>query len=79
MDKFDNFVYYLKRQTKNTFTLSFTEIEQILGFELCDSAYKYKVYWNPSGRKAGFPNEVLECGYKMEPDLSNKRVTFHKV
>lgn len=79
MNKFDNFIYYLRHQTQNSFTLSFAEIEDIIGSRLCNSAYKYKVYWSPSGRKAGFPTSVLGCGYRMDPDLINKRVTFYKI
>lgn len=78
MDKFENLTYFLKHQQKNCFTLTFAEIEEILGSSLCDSAYKYSVYWNPSGRKGGFPIAVLNCGYRMDPDLENMRVIFYK-
>ncbi len=75
--KFDGLEHYLAEKSENQFTLTFSEIESILGFSLCDSAYKYKEYWNPSGH--ALPTMVLSYGYRIKPDLENQTALFYKV
>ena len=41
MNKFDNFISYLKRETRDVFYIELSEIEDIIKCPLSDSAYKY--------------------------------------
>ncbi len=76
MDKYYKFERYLNTKIEDEFELSFSEIERIAGVDLPYSAYNYKEYWNPSGHT--FPTIVSMHGYRMKPDLYNKKVLFYK-
>ena len=78
MDKFYNFECYLRNKKEDTFSLSFNEIEDILGFKLTFSAYAYQAYWKAS-KTHTFPNRVLKYGYRMTPYLMAKYVVFSKI
>ena len=55
---------YLKQQNTETITLTYTQIEKILGKSLCKSAYKFYSYWSPShNRPAG--NVIYNAGYDV--------------
>jgi hypothetical protein len=59
--------------------LKFSDIEEIIGRKLCDSAYKYTACWYKKGtgtmsdswQKNGFAISRL--------DMKNRRVTFKKI
>jgi RNA-directed DNA polymerase len=62
---------YFKKRTEPVFTLTFKEIEKILGFPLCASARKYTSYWiNRGGKKMSYA--WLLNGYKV------RNVNFEK-
>ena len=77
MDKFYKLEIYLRNRRDDEFVLSFNEIEEILGFRLADSAYKYSAYWSPTSTHT-LAVAILECGYKTSPDLWGKKVLFYK-
>ena len=78
MSKFYSLKMFLARKKEDTFILTFDQIEEILGFELPASAYQYSAYWNPSPTHSS-ANVILECGYKVRPDLYNKTLLFYRV
>ena len=65
MGKFDYLTHYLKYEAEDTVTLKFSEIEKIIGEELCPSAYKYSAYWRLSPRHM-LPKAIDAAGYKVE-------------
>lgn len=77
MDKFYRLENYLKSKTDDSFTLTFKEVEMILGFRLSPSAYNYHAYWSPS-KTHTLPNMILECGYKVSPNLKERVISFYK-
>jgi len=78
MSKFDALGTYLSKQTASVLTLSFSEIERIIGFELCKSAYTYDAYWRPSKTHI-LPNLIEDNGYRIEAiDIFGQKVTLHK-
>ena len=77
MDKFYRLERYLVGKNDD-FLLTFKELENILGFDLSNSAYKYTAYWSPSETHT-MAVVVLEKGYRMYPDLSALTVKFVKV
>lgn len=76
--KFHNLVNYLQIQDCNTIRLSFSQIEAILGFQLCYSARKYRVYWNKS-KTHMLPFVCDEAGFVIESvDMNHENVFFVK-
>ena len=73
MDKFVNFISYLKRETRDDFYIGLDEIEDIINQPLSRSAYEYSAYWSNDGVHR-FPFLIGECGFKVSPDLKNKRI-----
>ena len=49
-DKFLELENYFKSCLKEKISLTFNEIEYVLGFSLSPSAYDYVAYWNEIGR-----------------------------
>lgn len=59
-------------------TLSFRQIEDIIGETLCKSAYNYNAYWNPSATHI-LPHTIIEAGYEIvNVDLIGKSVELKK-
>lgn len=78
IDKFGALKQYLVASGKSDITLSFAEIESIIGTALCKSAYTYSAYWQPSPTHK-MPNTILAAGYKIASiDLSGKRIALEK-
>lgn len=73
MDKYADLVEYLKRETRDDFYLDLSKIEEIIGQALPKSAYQYSAYWHPSDTHYS-ANLILECGFRVSPDLRNKRL-----
>lgn len=46
MSKYDPLADWLNKQDKSIITLTFTEMEKILGFPLCKSAHTYSAWWD---------------------------------
>lgn len=76
-NKFLNFKDCLTRESGESFYISLSDIEKIIDQPLCKSAYKYNAYWSPTVTHT-FAVMIKECGYKVEPDLSNKRIRLFK-
>ncbi|GHV18864.1 group II intron reverse transcriptase/maturase [Clostridia bacterium] len=77
--KFSPLAAYFLTQSANKVTLTFKEIEKIIGAPLCASAHKYIEYWYRRGHE-----RISECwlanGYKLTTlDLENERATFTRV
>ena len=78
MDKFVEFVDYLNRETRDDFYIELKEIEKIIDSELSNSAYQYPAYWSADGVHR-FATLILECGFKVCPDLKSKRIRLIRV
>lgn len=75
-DKFSKLKQYLENCGKSEFTLTFAEIEEIIGCSLCKSAYNYSAYWNLSPTHT-MPNTILAAGYKIiTVDLLSKSISL---
>ena len=76
--KFRELDNYFSETTKTPITLKFTEIEKIIGFNLCESAYKYQAYWYQHG-KGNISNAWINQNYEiLKLDLVNKKIIFRK-
>lgn len=72
--------YFLSQQDMRL-TLSFAEIEAILGFTLPKSAYTYPMWWNPSATHTQCLSWT-KAGYRavnVSEGIRTKRMTFEKV
>ena len=77
--KFIELAKYFESSKESHITLSFEEIEKIIGQKLYPSAYKYAPYWHPS-RTHVITNTWIDVGYELDVvDLVNQRVSFTKV
>ena len=77
-DKFSKLKQYLENCGKTELTLTFTDIETIIGCNLCKSAYNYSAYWTPSPTHT-MPNTILAAGFKVvSVDLLSNSLLLHK-
>lgn len=78
MNKFDNFIDYLKGEKRNYFSVDFAFIEEMIGEKLCPSAYKYTAYWHHDGVHQ-FAKLIAEAGFLVKPDLKNQRIHLERI
>ena len=77
-DKFSKLKQYLENCGKTELTLTFTDIEAIIGYNLCKSAYNYSAYWTPSPTHT-MPNTILAAGFKVvSVDLLSNSLLLRK-
>ena len=77
-DKFSKLKQYLENCGKTELTLTFTDIEAIIGCNLCKSAYNYSAYWTPSPTHT-MPNTILAAGFKVvSVDLLSNSLLLRK-
>lgn len=68
---------YLQKTDLNKITMTFFELEQVLGFILPRSACTYSAWWANGGHSHA--HAWLDAGYKVERiDLRTKTVSFYK-
>jgi Swt1-like HEPN len=71
---------HLMRTRNDMATMSFTEIEQILGGSLAASARKYQAWWgNEIGGSHVHAKAWMEAGFHAHLELADERVTFERV
>lgn len=75
--KYEKLYNYLKLISSNNYIMTFQEVEEVLGFSLPPSAYKYTAWWDSSlvHTQAYAWREV---GFKAQPNLADKTVQFVK-
>jgi hypothetical protein len=54
MGKYSKLGDYLKSSDPDKLTLSFLDVENILGFNLPNSAREYQAWWANSGQRKGY-------------------------
>lgn len=79
MSKYDSLGHYLHRLGSQRVKLTFSEIEQVLGFGLPDSARKHPAWWSNSGGSHVQSASWMDEGYRTEDvDLHAERLVFAK-
>lgn len=77
-EKFSEIKKYLESCGKSKISLTFAEVENIIGIELCRSAYTYPVYWKPS-KTHTMANTIVAAGYEViSVDLTSKKIDLEK-
>lgn len=81
MSKYINLASHLGGLQANKWTVSFAEIEGILGFPLPKSAYEYPAWWaNQTGEGHSHCGSWMRMGWRTENlNLSKREVTFIKI
>lgn len=69
---------YLLTEDKKTVSLTYDEIEKILGFELPDTARKFKQSFWANTKTHSYASSWLELGYKAKVNVDSDIVTFIK-
>jgi hypothetical protein len=78
-DKYYKLNNYLKGSNQNYIRLTFKEIENILGFELSESARMYQAFWSNT-RSHSIACSWLNAGYKnINTNLTQEYVEFRKL
>jgi|GEM_PF-122307 len=80
MSKYYGIEEHLRKTQKQIETLSYDEIERILGFSLPASAHKHRAWWS-NDRSGGHPhaNAWLNAGWEVSSVTLGKTITFEKV
>lgn len=80
MSKYDPLQQHLEALTSTEITLTFQEIERIIGANMEPSARTYLRSWdNTGGSSAVRQNSWLDAGWKtVMVDLENEKVKFHR-
>ena len=81
MSKYDPLLQYLAKSEALFLTLSFVEIEKILGASLPSSAHRHTAWWaNEKEGTHSHSNSWMDVGFRTESlDLNARRVSFRKV
>ena len=56
---------YLSRQMESSVTLSFSDVERVIGKPLCKSAFKFYSYWYPGGNRP-ISNVIYNAGVDVD-------------
>jgi hypothetical protein len=80
MGKYEVLGHFLRNSNTDTLELSFDEIENILGFPLPKSAYKYQPWWANDENHVQARDGWMSAGYKSESvDVIRHRINFQKI
>lgn len=78
MGKFGPLTNYLNAKRENTISLSFSDIERIVSFELCPSARKHNAYWHLSDTHM-LPRAIDDAGYRVDTvSLADECITLKR-
>lgn len=76
--KYRKLAEYLLAADKMRVTLSYSQIEEILGFTLPDTARNFKPSFWANTRTHSYASSWMGVGYKTQIDADNDQVTFVK-
>ncbi len=76
--KYRNLAEYLLSSNETRVTLTYSQIEQILGFSLPDTARKFKQSYWANTETHSYASSWMAVGYKTRVDAENDKVTFIK-
>ncbi len=80
MGKYAPLTRFLREREEHSVTLSFAELEDILGFSLPESAYRYQSWWANSASGQSQIRGWKDAGWETRGvDLSGRKVTFVRV
>ena len=78
MTKYEPLTTYLNLCKKTSIKLTYSEIEEILEFELPVSARKYKEWWHNNDTSHSHSKSWAEAGYKTTEVILGESIVFVK-
>lgn len=76
--KYRGLAEYLLSSNETRVTLTYSQIEEILGFTLPDTARKFKQSYWANTETHSYASSWMAVGYKTRVDVDNDTVTFVK-
>lgn len=76
--KYRGLAEYLLSSNETRVTLSYSQIEEILGFALPDTARKFKQSYWANTETHSYASSWMAVGYKTRVDIDSETVTFIK-
>lgn len=77
--KFKELENFFHSQNKTPITLTFKDLEKLVGYKLCHSAFKYPAYWYQK-RTGSISCAWLDQNYEiLKLDMKNQKVTFTRI
>lgn len=76
--KYRGLTEYLLSSNETKVTLSYSQIEEILGFPLPNTARKFKQSYWANTNTHSYASSWMNVGYKARPDINSETVTFIK-
>lgn len=79
MGKYEPLQRYLSGKKAGEIRVSFRDVEQILGFSLPESAFRYPAWWSNDATSHSHSRAWIEAGWKTEQvDVEGRKLTFRK-
>ena len=78
MRKYNPLMCYLDKCGKESITLTYEEIENIIGDKLPNTAYKMQAWWNNNDLSHSQSSAWSDVGYKTTNIILGESVTFIK-
>jgi hypothetical protein len=79
MSKYDPLKHHLALSRESRLEFSFRDLEEILGFDLPNSARRHAAWWSNSGGTHVQSAAWLDAGYRTEEvDIASQRVRFFR-
>jgi len=79
VSKYEALPQFLALEDRAAQRMSFSEIEDILGFKLPKSAYEHEAWWSNNATGHSHARAWLKFGWRTEAvDLAGRKVTFRR-
>ena len=79
MSKYAALEVHLRESGQESVTMTFAEIERVIGADLPPSAFKHRPWWSNNPSNSVITHSWLKAGYKTENvDMASKKLDFVK-
>jgi hypothetical protein len=79
MSKYEPLRVYLEGRRFDEVPMTFTEIEQILGFKLPEKSQRHRAWWSNNESNSVMTKAWLAAGYRTERvDMAGRRLVFKR-
>ena len=79
MSKYAALEVHLRKSGQESVTMTFAEIERVIGADLPPSAFKHRPWWSNNPSNSVITHSWLKAGYKTENvDMAGKKLHFVK-
>ena len=80
MGKYEPLTVFLRTQTKERVSMTFAEIERVVGFKLPASAIEHRAWWSNNPSNSVMTKAWLDAGYQSEQvDMEKRKLVFARM